>query len=95
MVLPRHVVRGHRALAEAYATHVLDIYDHFAWRYLVNPGSVGQPRDGDPRASYAILDDETREITITRVIYPVTDASDRILAAGLPKILGHRLTLGR
>jgi predicted phosphodiesterase len=65
------------------------------WRYLVNPGSVGQPRDGDPRAAYAVMDTEAREIEISRVAYPVQQASDRIVAAGLPKILGHRLTLGR
>jgi predicted phosphodiesterase len=66
-----------------------------AWRYLVNPGSVGQPRDGDPRASYALLDTEARTITVSRVTYPVEQASERIFSAGLPKVLGQRLTLGR
>ncbi len=65
------------------------------WRYLVNPGSVGQPRDGDARAAYGVLDPGTREMTVSRVAYPVERASERIVAAGLPKILGHRLTLGR
>jgi len=65
------------------------------WRYLVNPGSVGQPRDGDPRAAYAILDTDTPEITVIRVPYPVAQASARILEAGLPKILGQRLAIGR
>ncbi len=65
------------------------------WRYLVNPGSVGQPRDGDPRASYAVLDTDAREIEVSRVTYPVEQASERILSAGLPQILGHRLALGR
>jgi predicted phosphodiesterase len=65
------------------------------WRYLVNPGSVGQPRDGDPRAAYAIFDVDAPEITVIRVVYPVLQASDRILEAGLPKILAQRLTLGR
>lgn len=65
------------------------------WRYLLNPGSVGQPRDGDPRASYAVLDTEAREIQVNRVVYPVQQACDRIIAAGLPKILGQRLLLGR
>jgi diadenosine tetraphosphatase ApaH/serine/threonine PP2A family protein phosphatase len=64
-------------------------------RYLVNPGSVGQPRDGDPRAAYAILDGETWHVLIARVGYPVDRARDRILSAGLPKSLGNRLTLGR
>jgi predicted phosphodiesterase len=65
------------------------------WRYLVNPGSVGQPRDGDPRAAYAVLDTEAREIEVSRVLYPVERANERILAAGLPNVLGQRLTLGR
>lgn len=64
-------------------------------RYLVNPGSVGQPRDGDPRAGYAILDDEARELRLFRVEYPVDAAQRRILAAGLPASLANRLALGR
>jgi len=65
------------------------------WRYLVNPGSVGQPRDGDPRAAYAVWDTDAAAITIIRVEYPVVQASDRIIEAGLPQILGQRLSLGR
>jgi predicted phosphodiesterase len=64
-------------------------------RYLVNPGSVGQPRDGDPRAAYALLDRDVNELVIRRVEYPVERARDRILAAGLPKPLGNRLLVGR
>jgi predicted phosphodiesterase len=64
-------------------------------RYLVNPGSVGQPRDGDPRAAYAILDTAARDIVIRRVAYPVEQAYDRIVAAGLPKALALRLLRGR
>lgn len=64
-------------------------------RYLVNAGSVGQPRDGDPRAAYAILDDDTRELTLRRVPYSVERAQQRILAAGLPPSLANRLALGR
>ena len=63
--------------------------------YLVNPGSVGQPRDGDPRAAYAVLDTTAMELTIRRVGYPVERARDRILAAGLPKPLANRLMVGR
>lgn len=66
-----------------------------SWRYLVNPGSVGQPRDGDPRAAYGLLDTDTPQITMVRVEYPVVQASERIIEAGLPKILGQRLALGR
>jgi len=64
-------------------------------RYIVNPGSVGQPRDGDPRASFALLDTVAKEIVIQRVDYPVERARERILAAGLPKALGNRLLIGR
>jgi len=64
-------------------------------RYLVNVGSVGQPRDGDPRAAYGILDDEAREVRMRRVPYPVETAQRKILAAGLPASLANRLALGR
>lgn len=64
-------------------------------RYLVNPGSVGQPRDGDPRAGFATVDTAAREITIYRVEYPIAQAQARILAEGLPEVLAQRLALGR
>ncbi len=63
--------------------------------YLVNPGSVGQPRDGDPRASYAIYDDTLREIVQRRCRYDSIPTRRRILAAGLPEILATRLEAGR
>lgn len=64
-------------------------------RYLVNVGSIGQPRDGDPRAGYGILDDEARELRTFRVRYPVEKAQQKIMAAGLPASLANRLALGR
>jgi diadenosine tetraphosphatase ApaH/serine/threonine PP2A family protein phosphatase len=64
-------------------------------RYLVNVGSIGQPRDGDPRAGYGVLDDEARELHAFRVPYPVEKAQQRILAVGLPASLANRLALGR
>ena len=64
-------------------------------RYLINVGSIGQPRDADPRAAYGILDDEARELRTFRVAYPVEKAQQRILAAGLPASLANRLLLGR
>ena len=64
-------------------------------RYLINPGSVGQPRDGNPRASFASFDSDKRVVTIYRVDYPVHKARQRILDAGLPRGLGDRLYLGR
>ena len=63
-------------------------------RYLINPGAVGQPRDRDPRAAFAIYDSERRQVQWCRVDYPVGRAQERILKAGLPKVLADRLSLG-
>ena len=64
-------------------------------RVLVNVGSVGQPRDGDRRAAYGILDEEARTVTCYRAEYPVDRAQARIRDAGLPEPLARRLGLGR
>ena len=64
-------------------------------RYLVNPGSVGQPRDGDPRASYAVIDTDTRRVSVRRVAYDVEAAQRKIRQAGLPEFLADRLAVGR
>lgn len=63
-------------------------------RWLVNPGSVGQPRDGDPRAAYAILDAGTMTIELRRVPYDISRAQARIRQAGLPDMLARRLEDG-
>jgi diadenosine tetraphosphatase ApaH/serine/threonine PP2A family protein phosphatase len=63
-------------------------------RYLVNVGSVGQPRDGDPRACYAVWDLPARTIGFRRVAYDVAGAQRKILAAGLPRFLADRLPRG-
>jgi len=63
-------------------------------RYLVNVGSVGQPRDRDPRASYALWDEERGTLSIRRVTYDVEVARRKIVAAGLPRFLGDRLRWG-
>ena len=60
-------------------------------KYLVNPGSVGQPRDGDPRAAYAIVDVEERQVTMMRVSYAVEAAQAKVVKAGLPDVLAQRL----
>jgi putative phosphoesterase len=62
---------------------------------VVNPGSVGQPRDGDPRASYAVLDLTAGTADIKRLDYDVEGAYDAIIAAGLPEMLAERLFMGR
>jgi diadenosine tetraphosphatase ApaH/serine/threonine PP2A family protein phosphatase len=64
-------------------------------KYFVNVGSVGQPRDGDWRASYAIYDVQAQTICIRRVEYDIHTAQQKILAAGLPPLLAERLTLGK
>jgi predicted phosphodiesterase len=63
--------------------------------YLVNPGSVGQPRDGDPRAAYALYDSSARMVAYRRSPYDVAAAQEKIRQAGLPPILANRLSLGR
>ena len=64
-------------------------------KYLVNPGSVGQPRDGDPRAGYAIVDTKAKRVELYRLIYPIADAQAKVIKAGLPDVLAHRLAVGR
>ncbi len=63
-------------------------------RYLVNPGSIGQPRDGDPRASYMVYDSDRRRVRWYRLEYPVERAQKRIHKAGLPDALADRLAVG-
>ena len=64
-------------------------------KYLVNPGAVGQPRDGDPRAAYAIVDTDRRHVELFRLVYPVEDAQAKVMKAGLPDVLAQRLGVGR
>ncbi len=96
-----HVQVGHYlsrdqfGLATADEHRPLSIAMEEANRYLVNPGSVGQPRDGDPRAGFGIVDIAAKEMTIHRVEYPISKAQARIIEAGLPDVLAQRLALGR
>jgi diadenosine tetraphosphatase ApaH/serine/threonine PP2A family protein phosphatase len=64
-------------------------------RYLLNCGAVGQPRDGDPRAAYGVVDTQARTVTVMRVEYDVAVTQAKILTAGLPEVLAHRLAIGR
>ena len=64
-------------------------------KYLLNPGSVGQPRDGDPRAAYAIVDTRHRRVELFRLPYPVEETQAKIIKAGLPEVLAQRLGVGR
>jgi diadenosine tetraphosphatase ApaH/serine/threonine PP2A family protein phosphatase len=63
--------------------------------WLVNPGSVGQPRDGDARASWLLLDTDAWTATFGRVDYEIEAAADAIVAAGLPVELAQRLFVGQ
>jgi predicted phosphodiesterase len=64
-------------------------------KYLINPGSVGQPRDGDPRAAYAIVDTTERRVELFRATYHVEEAQAKVVRAGLPEVLAQRLAVGR
>jgi diadenosine tetraphosphatase ApaH/serine/threonine PP2A family protein phosphatase len=84
-------IRGKVALRQIPPSEVkLSPEEH----YLINPGSVGQPRDGNPQAAYAIFDDKEFSIHFKSVPYDVGQAQRRILAAGLPPYLAERLALG-
>jgi diadenosine tetraphosphatase ApaH/serine/threonine PP2A family protein phosphatase len=64
-------------------------------KYMLNPGSVGQPRDGDPRAAYAIVDTVTMTADLIRVGYPIETTQAKVIKAGLPDVLAQRLAVGR
>ena len=64
-------------------------------RALLNPGSVGQPRDGDPRAAYLVLDLDARRASFRRVEYDIEQTQREIREAGLPELLAARLELGQ
>jgi diadenosine tetraphosphatase ApaH/serine/threonine PP2A family protein phosphatase len=83
---------GHGTVRARANMEQIDLFDGI--RRIVNPGSVGQPRDGDPRAAYAVVDTESGSFTTRRVAYNVVKAQELILAAGLPSSLASRLSLG-
>jgi len=80
-----NVVVGH--------THIQFVEEHHG-RLFVNPGSVGQPRDGDPRAAYAIFDTETGKVKLGRVEYDIEEVCEAVSKAGLPDVLCSRLFEG-
>jgi len=81
-----HCCNGH--------THVPAVLELPGGRRMINPGSVGQPRDGDPRAAYAWLDTATAAVELRRVGYDIKRTQDRMRARGLPGILADRLAHG-
>jgi diadenosine tetraphosphatase ApaH/serine/threonine PP2A family protein phosphatase len=64
-------------------------------RYLLNPGSIGQPRDGDPRAGFAVADLEHGVVEFWRIPYDISEVQARMRAARLPEPLVQRLVVGR
>jgi diadenosine tetraphosphatase ApaH/serine/threonine PP2A family protein phosphatase len=73
---------------------VLETPHQLQRRTLLNPGSVGQPRDGDPRASYAVLDTDAGTATFYRASYRIDETQRRIRARGLPEMFADRLAFG-
>lgn len=66
-----------------------------SYKYLINCGSIGQPRDGDPRASFGIYDEKAATLKVIRIEYDITKTQKEILDAGLPLPLALRLSYGR
>jgi predicted phosphodiesterase len=95
--------RLHAGLAEAAYPEYPSIANKETWKleleagttYMINPGSVGQPRDGDWRAAFALFDAEANFVTFCRVPYDLRSAQERIMAANLPARLATRLAAGR
>lgn len=98
---------GHTHIAEVYALKPDGTIEHAhlqqggeialveGVRYLVNVGSVGQPRDLNPRSSFGFFDSAARTVTINRVEYPIARVKEKIAAANLPDALARRLDVGR
>jgi diadenosine tetraphosphatase ApaH/serine/threonine PP2A family protein phosphatase len=90
-----HVPRVFEKADAVRAGRGFDIPMEKGVKYFVNVGSVGQPRDGDWRAAYAVYDAQAQMISIRRVEYDVVSAQAKILAAGLPHLLAERLNFGK
>ena len=88
------VLRGGQVDVE-YATSGLELELDRAGRYILNPGSVGQPRDENPEASYLLLDTNARRVVWRRVPYDVTATQAEMERHGLPRPLIDRLAVGR
>lgn len=80
--------------AERFVPGERKVLDTERYRYVINVGSVGQPRDGNPDASYVLYDDDARWVKIYRVQYDREKAAEKILKAGLPPVLAERLLVG-
>jgi diadenosine tetraphosphatase ApaH/serine/threonine PP2A family protein phosphatase len=93
---------GHTHVPVAYERQTRVIRDAYTKlkvtlgkRYFINVGSVGQPRDGDPRAAYVIYDMAAKVVELRRLPYDITKAQEKIRKAGLPERLAKRLEIGK
>ena len=103
--IPKHSMAGHTHVPGIFTSEPdfyppEDIDDTFKYeneeQIIINPGSVGQPRDFDPRSSYAILDDEEKKVNFIRLDYDIESVRDKIYAIpDLSNWLGDRLREGR
>lgn len=89
------MIRPGEKTANLFALQPDETIDLQLGRMLINPGSVGQPRDGDPRAAYALLDTERQTVTGRRVNYDIAATQQAMRAAHLPERLAARLSTGR
>jgi diadenosine tetraphosphatase ApaH/serine/threonine PP2A family protein phosphatase len=85
---------GHSHIPGIFSQKGIEDHIQKGVRYIINVGSVGQPRDGDPRLSFGVFDTEAWEYENFRVEYDVEEARKKIIEVGLPKILGDRLRAG-
>ncbi len=84
---------GHKVFTYGH-THI-PLIKECGDKIILNPGSVGQPRDGNNEASYAVWDTEKRTFELRRVKYDLKQVQDKILAEGLPDLMAERLTYGK
>ena len=92
--VPVSILRLEDAPEETCYTIDREVDLSIATKALINVGAVGQPRDEDPRACYALWDSDSGKLSLRRVEYDIEREADRILRAGLPQILADRLFLG-
>lgn len=91
--LSSEVILGGHSHIQGFGRYLYDS-SIFQDSFYVNPGSVGQPRNGDPRAQYLVTDDQFTQFYFRRVSYDVESAADNIARSGRPKFLATRLFLG-
>jgi diadenosine tetraphosphatase ApaH/serine/threonine PP2A family protein phosphatase len=89
--LPAYYEKAGRVIKSEYTRVKIQV----GRKYFINVGSVGQPRDGDPRSAYAIYDIKMREVELRRLKYDIGKAQEKIMKAGLPERLAKRLEVGK